>query len=296
MCACVCLFGFFNLFLQNLYFLLLRIYNYADNEGSWLTFCQHVRVISVPLLIPILSSFSWSVSCIVVELPQKPAADWKHSALLQKRLSPHLFYCWARPSAAPSLIVCPWKVHELISLQHRLSLFCLAESLRGETSVEIRSTANLSLGILGNAFSRTPTVTEWILEYLSQSPTPVCTWETVISLVIILSTESPRILAGMERNVQHPHPATPALSISLNALFVFNCIFSSPKTLEFLKEEEERPQRAVGSLRLQIQMFIRSNKHKYKVSWRGMGGRDVASSEMNCTAELLVSCGFHFKS
>lgn len=123
-----------------------------------------------------------------------------------------------------------------------------------------------------------------------------CAWETVISPVIILRPESPRVLAEMERNAQHSCSAVPALSIHLNALFVFSCIFSKPKTLELLKEEEEWTQRAVGSLLPRIQMFIRSTKHGYKVSWQGKGGRHVASSEMSCTAECFTSCQLHSKS
>lgn len=134
-------------------------------------------------------------------------------------------------------------------------------------------------------------------QYSSPSMQSVpCAWETVISPVIILRPESPRILAEMERNAQHPCSATPALSILLNALFVFSRIFSKPKTLELLKEEEEWPQRAVGSLLLQIQMFIRSTKHGYKVSWQGKGGRHVASRVMNCTVEFFMSCQFHSRS
>ncbi len=89
--------------------------------------------------------------------------------------------------------------------------------------------------------------------------------------------------------------AAPALSILLNAMFVFDCIFSKPKTLELLKEEEEWPLWAVGSLLLQIQMFIRSTKHRYNVSWKGEGGRHAASSEMKCTAELFLSCKLYDK-
>lgn len=84
--------------------------------------------------------------------------------------SPH---CSHRASL-PFLIVCHWKIHKLISLQHRSSLFCLAESSParlGPNPSEVkrlwkfRSMSNLSLGMLGNAFSNTPTVTEWIWEY-----------------------------------------------------------------------------------------------------------------------------------
>lgn len=87
--------------------------------------------------------------------------------------------------------------------------------------------SNLSLGILGNAFSRTPTVTGWIFRaHPHRSPTPLCACKTVISPpVIVLNRESPRILAQMERNARPSGPATPALSIFLNALFVFHCIF-----------------------------------------------------------------------
>lgn len=40
-------------------------------------------------------------------------------------------------SRAPTLIVCRWKVHKLVSLQRRSASPLFAESLRGETSVEI---------------------------------------------------------------------------------------------------------------------------------------------------------------
>lgn len=115
--------------------------------------------------------------------------------------------------------------------------------------------------------------------------------------VIILSTESPRILAEMERNAQPSRPATPALSILLNALFVFfNCIFSKPQnTLKLLKEAEEWAQWTVGSVLLQMHMFIRSAKHTYKVSWQGRGGRHVASGEMNCTPESFRESYFTLK-
>lgn len=103
--------------------------------------------------------------------------------------------------------------------------------------------------------------------------------------LITLSTESPRMLAEMERNVQHSRPAAPALSTLLNTLFVFDCILSKLKTLDVLKEEEERSRRAVGSLLLQIQMFIRSAKHRYKVSWTGERGGHVASSEVSCPSD-----------
>lgn len=76
---------------------------------------------------------------------------------------------------------------------------------------------------------------------------PPAHWESVISLIITLSSESPRILAEMERNVEHSRLATPALSILLNAVFVFHSILSKPKTLERLKEGEEWPRRGCGS-------------------------------------------------
>lgn len=131
---------------------------------------------------------------------------------------------------APSSIACPWKVHKLISLQHRLSLFCWAESLRGETSVEIQSMSNLSLGILGNAFSRTPTVTEWLLEYSSPSMQSVTN-----SLLRMGDCYFPRnyikhrISQSISWNGEECaalSPSHPALSIFLNALFVFDCVFS----------------------------------------------------------------------
>lgn len=61
----------------------------------------------------------------------------------------------------------------------------------------------------------------------SQSVTnsPLCMQDCYFPPVIVLSPESPRILAQMERNVRPSGPATPALSIFLNALFVFHCIF-----------------------------------------------------------------------
>lgn len=60
------------------------------------TSCQQILVISALFLLPKQSVSGWSVSCNIVELPQKPAADWKHSSLLY-----NLFYSWARPISSP---------------------------------------------------------------------------------------------------------------------------------------------------------------------------------------------------
>lgn len=83
---------------------------------------------------------------------------------------------------------------------------------------------------------------------------------------------------------------SPAIVYTSERRVCFSIVFSlnPKKTLELLEEEEERSQRAVGSLLLQIQMFIRSAKHRYKVSWKGEGGRHVASQRGE-----LMSCELH---
>lgn len=57
-----------------------------------------------------------------------------------------------------------WKIHKFIFLQQRSSLFCFAAD-GSVTSLEIWSTSNLSLGILGNTFSTPLSVTEWVSLY-----------------------------------------------------------------------------------------------------------------------------------
>lgn len=47
--------------------------------------------------------FCWLASPVIVELPQKPTADWKLCSLLQKWRRVHLFYSCACPSAATVL-------------------------------------------------------------------------------------------------------------------------------------------------------------------------------------------------
>lgn len=47
--------------------------------------------------------FCWLASPVIVELPQKPTADWKLCSLLQKWRRLHLFYSCACPSAATVL-------------------------------------------------------------------------------------------------------------------------------------------------------------------------------------------------
>lgn len=47
--------------------------------------------------------FCWLASPVIVELPQKPTADWKLCSLLQKWRRFHLFYSCACPSAATVL-------------------------------------------------------------------------------------------------------------------------------------------------------------------------------------------------
>lgn len=63
-----------------------------------------------------------------------------------------------------------------------------------------------------------------------------------------------------------PSRAAPALSIHLNALFVFSCVFYKPKTLELLKEGSGKVRATVGSAPMHIHMVIWSAKHKYRVS------------------------------
>lgn len=77
------------------------------------------------------------------------------------------------------------------------------------------------------------------------------------------------------------------------------CLFSilfclNQKHWSVSRKERNGHDGAVGALLLQIQMFIRSAKHRYKVSWKGEGGRHAASSEVNCTAELFMSCKLPF--
>lgn len=54
-----------------------------------------------------------------------------------------------------------------------------------------------------------------------------------------------------------------------------------------VSQGKRRSHRAVGSLLLQIQMFIRSSKHRYKISWKE--GRRVTSGEVNCKVVVVFS-------
>lgn len=63
-----------------------------------------------------------------------------------------LVHLWASPEA-PTLTVCRWKAHKLVSVLRGIPP-------RWNVAGNLVRGSNLSLGILGNAFSRTPTLAE----------------------------------------------------------------------------------------------------------------------------------------
>lgn len=75
-------------------------------------------------------SFCWSISHIIAELPQKAIADWKLVHYCKNGFPWICFTAELAPLQPLSslFIVCHWKIHKLISLQQRWSLFCSAES------------------------------------------------------------------------------------------------------------------------------------------------------------------------
>jgi len=156
-------------------------------------------------------------------------------------------------------------------------------------SLEIQSLSSQSLGILEKAWKLTLFDWEWCSEYNSflqsvpDSPLSMrdrhfpCNYiKHRISLNISSNGEECTAVSGWPpRHCQH---------FWMQCLFLI--VFCKPETFEFLREGAEWSQQAVGSLLLQIQMFIQSTKHRYKVSWRG--GRHITSREVSRMAEFLM--------